>query len=1079
MQVDPSINYFAVVHERLGSNDDSAGDDEVMDRILYYYPFEANNDERLSKLKFIESMIATGLKFSKNSNNGIKTVTMKKSTIGFIEVEQDCWFVISILNDGGINKNIMNLRPQLFIHRPNSQSIISAMKHLYSMFTITNGSISSLLSGEDDDGWEHIETVRIARKRCRKLEKLLDEELLQEDQESKRVKELQNEMNELINEIHIMIHSQELALYTPLMISNLLKSYLDWFLLNGEMSTPNITHCMIGYHKADSSITVMKRLESIRNSLTMKDNINDNSSSPFTGSIMVLFDGTLLNSDFPVSTTTSLCSLCRMLDESKIRNAFSVQPWIDTAPMILKEGKNLDSDCNDSNSNQKQSIRRKSIVVQSSNNPKRGSEAKASGFFRRRSTSSVGTHEFGISSGGDIVFGNANNNSNSTTDGNATNNNMSKRPQVVRYDAKNAMEGFAAWTVGYEESIGFLTPNWKCADFSNIKTQFQTPDASPVAPSGSGSGSKSSMIVDSEVRIKMNNNKSSTSTPPHKVYSSADGQDNDSVSLDSELQTIDFTRPPLEYYRKQKSTKKTNINNKSSSSSNLNNAQVKWPFTLWCPKLHSIHDMKVSNIGHALCYRKGKFLLFMQLKLNVRPTDAFVSWTNICKSTHDMLNKELDLLYEDLTEVHHETDQPSFCFDLNENPSNINTSNEDTHVEKDGSKSSSIVPSRRLSQKIVVNAMQERHQEEVVSPKSSIFNLNIFGSSAQPKFKTKDIQNKSHSRIIFSDAHLGIYRASNIIQDKGGARGRNNRSASFTGTSAMSSSVASALRAPHPIINWPHAAHLPLHYNYYQNEHEINSDTNTNTNTNIDFKSNTLWSPGSEGGSSINNNKDKGTPNLLAEFDAQSPGEEVIIPPKPNGGFGFITPDLNNNVTRGATVDDGCSVSFSSISVAINGIGTTSPVRVEYGAEVEKLLRIRPKYPHCSGFIGSNIEPILLVAITDIHTQLKTGAKEAFSRVTTTKRGAVWAYGRIPRSTFSSSTSPVSTSTSEQQSNKIGVGNDSLRDSSMSNGHSCSGGSSSSVEGSDQQMCLFLVDNAPKVLDLFRTVSAEMQLMLI
>ena len=682
MRIDPSINYFAIIHERLGTNDDSASDNEVMDRILYYYPFEATNGERLSTLKFIESMIVIGLKFSKDFNDGIKTVTMKKSTIGFIEVENDCWFVVSILNDGGINKGIINLRPQLFVHRPNSQSILGAMKHLYFIITTTNGSINALLSGEDNEGWEHIETVRIARKRYRKLETLLDEELLQDNKESKRVKELQFEIKELMNEIQTMIHSQELAIYTPLMVSNLLKSYLDWFLLTGEMSTPNITHSMIGYHKADSTVTVMKRLSSIRNSLSREDNVNI-SSSPFTGSIMVLFDGTLLNSDFPVSTTTSLCSLCRMLDESTIRNAFNVQPWTDVVPIIMEKAANLDPDCNDSISNEKQSTRRKSTIVQSSNNPKRGSVAKGSVFFRRRSTSSDGTNETGINLEGGVVFGNANKSYSNTIEGHVTNNNMSRRPKVVRYDAKNAMEGFAAWTVGFEESIGFLTPNWKCADFSNTEIQFQTPVVSPTFSSKSapGSGSEFSTVVESESRANMDTTISATSTSPHKSNLNDDGHDCKSVNLDSELQTSCFTQLPSQFCNKLKFINKNNVNSRNS---NVNSSQIKWPFTLWCPKLHKIHDMNVSSIGHVLCYRKGKFLLFMQLKSDVRPGDMFLPWTNICKSTHDILNVELDLLFDELTEVHNEANQPAFFYDLSDNPSNneSNCSNNDTDVKK-------------------------------------------------------------------------------------------------------------------------------------------------------------------------------------------------------------------------------------------------------------------------------------------------------------------------------------------------------------------------------------------------------------
>lgn len=146
------LKYLIVINQSLSCEDETATDDEQMLKVLYFYPYDITNIEKLTKINMLESLISFTHKFSKES---IQSVVMKNITWGFYQCESSIWMIfgienLSYNNNSSNSSNITTNETRnklLYDHPSNDRAILLMIQYMYKMYFTLHGSITMYLHG--------------------------------------------------------------------------------------------------------------------------------------------------------------------------------------------------------------------------------------------------------------------------------------------------------------------------------------------------------------------------------------------------------------------------------------------------------------------------------------------------------------------------------------------------------------------------------------------------------------------------------------------------------------------------------------------------------------------------------------------------------------------------------------------------------------------------------------------------------------------------------------------------------------------------------------------------------------------
>ncbi len=494
-----SLNFVIIVHRKLGVEDESSSDAEVLDRILYFYPPHSSQKEQLSRMQMVEAMVEFGARMS---DTGMNFITMQDSTVAFYECEPKCWLVASIKNEPDSSSSsssgsysssssssagsMSHSCPYLFNHRPSGSGIISTLKRLYAAFATIHGSILNILKGDDNDGWNHIEVVRIARKRFRKtqiahLEIVRQLENLEysmenhpEDttpQQTERFAQLQTvvdkgekEVEGLEKELVDMTSQHGAFKYTPYVASKQLSIYFNWCIEKGELFNPSVLSCMYtesGSYLANLSPNVVIELEGLRRVISnAMCNFNDSKSGDddgdididvplFDGRYLMIHDGSILMSDFTPPVTASLFDFCRMIDDASVRDGFEQQLHECMLDVLSGDRVGVGGSAAHDDGHDECLGRKSTVYEQLQQDRSREHRRKSSSIFSMFRRASATTDAFAFTAGG----------------GNGKS-----------LDPVHVERMFQEWTRKATMSHGFIGPSWNTLDFGRTVASLQSGD---------------------------------------------------------------------------------------------------------------------------------------------------------------------------------------------------------------------------------------------------------------------------------------------------------------------------------------------------------------------------------------------------------------------------------------------------------------------------------------------------------------------------------------------------------------------------------------------------------------------------
>lgn len=148
-----------IFHQELGSRDETATLEELVEKILYYYPHGEALEGQLKLLNWCEALMGFALKFSQKN---ITCVEMKTIKYTFYQPEPSIWIVLG----SPLVSNIASNR-----------SFQAVAQRLYQLFTLFHGRIGRNLNlvrvegAVESNGMELLSRIQIARTKIRKLER--------------------------------------------------------------------------------------------------------------------------------------------------------------------------------------------------------------------------------------------------------------------------------------------------------------------------------------------------------------------------------------------------------------------------------------------------------------------------------------------------------------------------------------------------------------------------------------------------------------------------------------------------------------------------------------------------------------------------------------------------------------------------------------------------------------------------------------------------------------------------------------------------------------------------------------------
>ena len=259
------LTELIVLHRGLGCNDENASDSEQSEKILYYYP-PNNAVDRLKRLNMLEGLLDFTSQFVRNGH--IETVLMRRSTIGFLLMEENIWMIATYDNTKTVSdpSGSDEIDSKQGVYTPNPAGLTDIMIRIYRLFTTFHGNISDIIN-KKPTYLNTIEEIKQVRKRIRKL-KLRE---MQEEQDYNTIRNDEGNMDadrigikanvktlqELENErdqTRAAIMEQEMTLlaliaspdYPLPFLNQLFSTFIPWYIACGEVVAPSLFHGMGG-----------------------------------------------------------------------------------------------------------------------------------------------------------------------------------------------------------------------------------------------------------------------------------------------------------------------------------------------------------------------------------------------------------------------------------------------------------------------------------------------------------------------------------------------------------------------------------------------------------------------------------------------------------------------------------------------------------------------------------------------------------------------------------------------------------------------------------------------------------------
>lgn len=376
-----NISNFIVVHRRLSCEDESASDEELCEKILFYYPNTLTTIEKLIKLGLVEGLIEFT---SKLGDENVDYIVMESKLWVFYECEPQLWIISSLLYNNGTRSN-QCVTERLIQHRPCGTSLKAVLKRMYETFVLFHGSMYSAISGGVDGlGWEIVRQVQALRAKIRKLKRRLDQELrdveyFQRKDETATTCEIVAEkadkgshgdnyvksitepepglglndkrlsaeilkarvdgtnseilqQRELLDRLQCIepqsVSSSDGSLYTLPSVRAKLEQFLHWYLGSGELqSVSSLSQLASGVEMADLPPHVALSLKAVRLAVIGLSHTGDYGMQRISG-LQLLWDGKLVWSDLSAYDSYLLADSLRLME-----NAFQRRLWERSGPL--------------------------------------------------------------------------------------------------------------------------------------------------------------------------------------------------------------------------------------------------------------------------------------------------------------------------------------------------------------------------------------------------------------------------------------------------------------------------------------------------------------------------------------------------------------------------------------------------------------------------------------------------------------------------------------------------------------------------------------------------------------------------
>ena len=206
-----------VIHRDLGVSDESATDEEQVDKVLYFYPELTPLAVRLKLINMLEGLIEFAERFSEKEDI-LDTVVMENRTWTYARWEPQVYCIVAVENhpqnngDLGSSKSASSLselpntsdainngnnNPNMYQHQPYSSGLLDTMIRIHRMYCTFHLPINKHLYGDNNEGIVHIDEVKKFRKNIRKLSMKLQQAFLDlESLQNYELKETQRQLNQ-------------------------------------------------------------------------------------------------------------------------------------------------------------------------------------------------------------------------------------------------------------------------------------------------------------------------------------------------------------------------------------------------------------------------------------------------------------------------------------------------------------------------------------------------------------------------------------------------------------------------------------------------------------------------------------------------------------------------------------------------------------------------------------------------------------------------------------------------------------------------------------------------------------------
>ena len=324
------LTELIVLHRGLGCNDENASDSEQAEKILYYYPSN-NAVDRLKRLNMLEGLLDFTSQFVRNGH--IETVLMKRSTIGFLLMEENIWMIATYDNTKAVSDGSDEIDSKQGVYTPNPAGLTDIMTRIYRLFTTFHGNISDIINKKPTN-LNTIEEIKQVRKSIRKL-KLRE---MQEDQDYNTIRNDEGNMDadrigikanvktlqELDNEreqTKAAIMEQETKLlaliespdYPLPFLNQLFSTFIPWYIACGEVIAPSLLHGMGGINYYPVGHPTFQYLLRLRQAIY-------ESSKKLSDKCIIISNGFVIWSDIDDETTFLIYEYIKLHDFAHLRH---------------------------------------------------------------------------------------------------------------------------------------------------------------------------------------------------------------------------------------------------------------------------------------------------------------------------------------------------------------------------------------------------------------------------------------------------------------------------------------------------------------------------------------------------------------------------------------------------------------------------------------------------------------------------------------------------------------------------------------------------------------------------------------